>query len=146
MIVRASSERWTELATILAAARCSIWAALAQPTDVFYYRTTLMVGGLFEIKKPIRQTLQNCSFNNSNSFFIRRLLISGLEEPRKAVSGLPLKSTRLISTTVFKNEESSDNYSVLLMIFGQFISHDIISTPTRRIGSALMLGLILVKM
>ena len=47
---RASTEQLTELATVLAAVRCFTWAVLAQHTDVFCHRITLMVGGQFEIK------------------------------------------------------------------------------------------------
>ena len=47
---RASTEQLTELATILAAVRCSTWAALARHTDVFCHRITWMVGGQFQIK------------------------------------------------------------------------------------------------
>ncbi|EFX79821.1 hypothetical protein DAPPUDRAFT_51887, partial [Daphnia pulex] len=49
----------------------------------------------------------------------------GVYEPRKAVNGTQLTSPRVISTTVIQRPtRTSDDYTLVLMTWGQFITHD----------------------
>ncbi len=49
----------------------------------------------------------------------------GVYEPRKAVDGTELISPRVISTTVIQRPtRTSDDYTLVLMTWGQFITHD----------------------
>ncbi|XP_067656392.1 myeloperoxidase-like [Haliotis asinina] len=61
----------------------------------------------------------------------------GISSPRvKAVGGGDLPSARLISTTVHTPSTEADrhaNYTHMLMQWGQFLDHDITSTPTQQL-------------
>ncbi|KAK3095733.1 hypothetical protein FSP39_018238 [Pinctada imbricata] len=60
----------------------------------------------------------------------------GIDLPRKiSLTGYPLPSSRLISNMVHKTDGCSlpsEDFTVMTMQFGQFIEHDVISTPLQR--------------
>ena len=57
----------------------------------------------------------------------------GIEEMRRSVSNGPLPNPRLISTMVHKDEShDTDQFTMMVMQWGQFIDHDLTSTPQTR--------------
>lgn len=60
-------------------------------------------------------------------------ILTGIDAPRmKSVLGGYLPGARLISNTMHKSDccpTFSDHLAVAVMQFGQFIEHDVISTP-----------------
>lgn len=60
-------------------------------------------------------------------------ILTGIDAPRmKSVLGGYLTSARIISNTMHKSDccpTFSDHLAVAVMQFGQFIEHDVISTP-----------------
>ena len=72
----------------------------------------------------------------------------GLFSPRKAKTGSELPSARLISTTLISNADIvRTDVSLLFMVFGQFVDHDLDLTPnfvmSKWIIKALFLRLLL---
>ena len=61
---------------------------------------------------------------------------SGVWSPRVAVDGSKLPSARLVSISVIPDVNSPDkDHSLWVMQYGQFVDHDLTSTPVFRIGS-----------
>ena len=68
----------------------------------------------------------------------------GIEEFRRSVSNGPLPNPRLISTMVHRDEShDTEQFTMFVMQWGQFIDHDITSTPQTRSGTFVMLCAIL---
>ena len=57
----------------------------------------------------------------------------GIEEFRRSISNGPLPNPRLISTTIHRDEShDTQQFTMMVMQWGQFIDHDLTSTPTTR--------------
>lgn len=69
--------------------------------------------------------------------------VPGVSTPRElSLFGFPLTSTRKISTTVHEHgpkKEPKNKYNHMLMQWGQFVDHDITSTPFEK-GRFCILG------
>ena len=58
----------------------------------------------------------------------------GVSAPRVSVSGFPLPSPRIVSTTIHKDEGFHDHAVTILMVaWGQFMDHDITLTAETRV-------------
>lgn len=81
--------------------------------------------------------LNNPRYGQANTIFQRLMgpatYSDGISTIRRAESGAPLPSTRLISTTVTVNESVSDTEaSLITMQWGQFLDHDLTQAPVAR--------------
>jgi len=57
----------------------------------------------------------------------------GIEQFRRSVSNGPLPNPRIISTMVHRDEShDTDQFTMFVMQWGQFVDHDLTSTPTTR--------------
>jgi len=57
----------------------------------------------------------------------------GIEEFRRSISNGPLPNPRLISTMIHRDEShDTQQFTMMVMQWGQFIDHDLTSTPTTR--------------
>lgn len=57
----------------------------------------------------------------------------GIEEFRRSISNGPLPNPRLISTMIHRDEShDTTQFTMMVMQWGQFIDHDLTSTPTTR--------------
>lgn len=61
------------------------------------------------------------------------LCVAGVNSPRVAATGRELPSPRLISTQFATERDApSENYTLLVMQWGQFLDHDLTHTPISR--------------
>ncbi|KAK7084498.1 hypothetical protein SK128_008779, partial [Halocaridina rubra] len=62
----------------------------------------------------------------------------GISSLRVAASGLPLPSARLVSTSVnIKPNVESSSFTILHMVYGQFVDHDLTSTPVSQLSNSI---------
>jgi hypothetical protein len=73
-----------------------------------------------------------CCWSDSRTV-TEALCVAGVNSPRVAASGPELPSARLISTQFATEVDApSENYTLLVMQWGQFLDHDLTHTPISR--------------
>jgi peroxidase len=61
-------------------------------------------------------------------------VLTAIEKPRVSVTGAPLPSARLVSTTIHWDVDAPDHiHSLMVMIFGQFLDHDLSRTAVTKL-------------
>jgi hypothetical protein len=74
-----------------------------------------------------------CCFCSNGRAATEALCVAGVNSPRVAASGPELPSPRVVSTQFATDVDApSENYTLLVMQWGQFLDHDLTHTPISR--------------
>ena len=83
------------------------------------------------------RTPEEGASNSAQRRILPSLYQDGISSPRtRSVQGSPLPSARLISQRLHQEVNVEEQYSLMLMQWGQFLDHDMVMVPTAQPGCA----------